>query len=485
MNAVFRSTLAAVALTLIYGARSGAAEPAFNVEPAAQPQTAAPSATVAAAPAARVDLFSPRGSAKQVRQATARFSVPMVALGDPRLADPFDVTCGAPGKGRWADGRNWVYDFDADLQGGLRCSFTLRKALTALDGRAISGTRTFTFDTGGPSVQSAFPAEGWSALDEEQVFLLKLDAPATVPSVLASAYCVVDGISERVPVEVLSGEARAAVLAQRKQLGYAYYQLLWKNGEVSQARVRDRTLEQAEDLITVLKCQRRLPQSTKVQLVWGAGIAAASGVATRSPQRLAFEVRAAFTARLECIRTEPRAGCTPTQPITVQFSAPVARAQAMAARLRISASDVHTPDASDNRQAKVVDSVTFKPPFPDGATASLELPAQLSDDAARPLENASRFPLEVRIDEYPPLVKFSSEFGILEAAEGGVLPVTLRNIDAAGPGRDTSIAGRQFRVGNNPAAIADWLRRVHEANAPRGEYVRDEAAGTSKWREDT
>ncbi len=67
----------------------------------------------------RIELFSPQGSVKEVRQATARFSAAMVALGDPRLADPFEVSCAAAGKGRWADGRNWVYDFDADLPAGL------------------------------------------------------------------------------------------------------------------------------------------------------------------------------------------------------------------------------------------------------------------------------------------------------------------------------------------------------------------------------
>ena len=42
------------------------------------------------------------------------------------------VDCAAPGKGRWADTRNWVYDFDADLSAGLRCTFTLKAGLTAL-----------------------------------------------------------------------------------------------------------------------------------------------------------------------------------------------------------------------------------------------------------------------------------------------------------------------------------------------------------------
>src|SRR6185437_16633013 len=75
----------------------------------------------------RVQSFSPQGYVRHVRQVVVRFSGPMVALGDPRLADPFKVSCPAQGKGRWADTRNWVFDFDADLDAGIRCRFTLKQ----------------------------------------------------------------------------------------------------------------------------------------------------------------------------------------------------------------------------------------------------------------------------------------------------------------------------------------------------------------------
>jgi uncharacterized protein YfaS (alpha-2-macroglobulin family) len=433
----------------------------------------------------RVELFSPQGSAKQVRQVSARFSVPIVALGDPRLADPFTVDCAARGRGRWADTRNWVYDFDADLAAGLRCTFTLVDGLATLDKRPVAGTRVFAFDTGGPAIVASLPHEGWEVVDEDQVFLLKLDAPALPESITAHAHCAIDGVAERVPVEVLAGSARRALLDARKQLGYGYFQLLWKSGDLSELRVRDRTLEQAEELVVALKCQRRLPPATQVRIVWGAGIAAASGITTRQDQQLAFEVRKAFLAALECTRTEPRAGCTPTQPITVKFTAPVAREQAMAARLRLATDDVRTPEDTDAK-AKFVEQIAFAAPFPEAVTAVLELPPQLSDDAGRTLENAARFPLDVRIDDFPPLVKFSGDFGVLEAREGGVLPVTLRNIDLPASGAAAQIPGRSLRVGADPAAIASWLRRVREAGARRSSPVTDPKTGRVKdWREDT
>lgn len=483
MSWAVRYFLAAAFLAATAGAMAADEVPAAD--------NAAPAG--AAVPAPRVELFSPQGEAKQVRQVTARFST---ALGDPRLEDPFSISCAAPGKGRWVDTRHWAYDFDSDLPAGLRCTFRLKPGLKALDGRTVAGTSAFTFNTGGPTIQSSYPQDGGSQLDEDQVFLLRLDAPATDDSVRRNAYCVVDGIAERIPVEVLTGDARAQVLAQRKELGYQYFQLLWKNGDRTNARVRDRSMESAEAQIATVKCARRLPNAMQVQLVWGAGIATASGIATSSAQQLAFKVRPAFTAQLTCTRTDPRAGCTPVQPITVTFTSPVPRDQALAARLRLSATDIRAASVREDRKSKVVESITFEAPFPDGANATLELPAELRDDAGRSLENAARFPLAVRIDEYPPLVKFSGQFGILEALEGGVLPVTLRNIDPAAGERPAAIEGRQLRVPSEPRAVIDWMRRVQEASKRRGEYVdvepnapgedgEDEDGSRRRWREDT
>ena len=158
-----------------------------------------------------VALFSPNGTVKQIRQATARFTVPMVALGDPRLADPFDIDCAAHGRGRWADERNWVYDFDADLPAGVRCTFKLRDGLRDRDGAPVSSSRSFVFDSGGPAIRTSLPYEG-STIDEDQVFLLALDSQATPASIERAAYCAIDGLAERVPLRVLVGEDRKSVV---------------------------------------------------------------------------------------------------------------------------------------------------------------------------------------------------------------------------------------------------------------------------------
>jgi alpha-2-macroglobulin len=146
-----------------------------------------------------IELFSPQGSVKKVRQATARFSQPMVPFGDPRLSDPFEVDCSGEGqgRGRWADGRNWVFDFEEDLPAGILCNFTLKPSLRALSGGEITGPRQYSFSTGGLSIVRSVPYEGNKAIDENQAFLLLLDAAADEKSILANVSFSVGGSKRR------------------------------------------------------------------------------------------------------------------------------------------------------------------------------------------------------------------------------------------------------------------------------------------------
>ena len=100
-------------------------------------------------PRVQVESFNPQGEVKDIRQVVARFSEPMVAFGDPNLASPFDVQCGATRHGHWADARNWIYDFDSDLPAGLKCSFTPKAGLKSLANNAVNHAH-FNFTTGGP-----------------------------------------------------------------------------------------------------------------------------------------------------------------------------------------------------------------------------------------------------------------------------------------------------------------------------------------------
>src|SRR5205085_7248679 len=105
---------------------------------------------------------------------------------------------------------------------------------------------------------------------------------------------------------------------------------------------------------------------------------------------------------------------------------------------------------------QAVSDVVFKAPLPALTDAKLLLPEGVRDESGRTLSNAARFPLSVRFDEAPPLVKFAANFGILEAQEGGVLPVTVRNVEPALEGRSLPVSGETLRVEGSDGEIAKW-----------------------------
>src|SRR5262245_5579917 len=172
-----------------------------------------------AALASEVTGFTPDGTVKRVRQVTARFSEPMVPLGDPRggARDPFEIECPETGSGRWVDSRSWVYDFVQDLPAGIRCRFTLRSGLTSLAGTALTGRREFAFSTGGPAILSSLPNQGHTSIQEDQAFLLVLDAGAPEASLLSHVGFSVEGLPERVGFRILTGADRDAIIRSRYQ----------------------------------------------------------------------------------------------------------------------------------------------------------------------------------------------------------------------------------------------------------------------------
>jgi uncharacterized protein YfaS (alpha-2-macroglobulin family) len=442
---------------------------------------------------ARIESFSPQGTIKGIRQVSARFTLPMVALGDPRLPAPFDIQCPASGMGRWADPRTWVMDFDHDLVSGVTCRFGLRAEARTLDGRVLSGQRDFEFNTGGPALTGSLPEEGSSAVDENQVFLLATDTPVDQASLREHAYCEVSGLKERIEVDILAGENRGKVLEQARKLDYDFAALLSAGDAEAGMKLQGEARQQAESLLLALQCRRSLPPDTETRLIWGKGIRSASGLEAARDRVLNFKTRPAFTARLRCRRVNPQSACLPMLPLELIFSAHVPTEPLQAIRLKDETGKVYPAEPMDPATQPLEDRMKFRGPFPEKSQLTLELPADLKDDAGRPLENAARFPLPVRIDEYPPLAKFSGDFGIVERKTGGLLPVTLRNLEPQVAGQrhvveaKDGVPGQVRRVMENDAEIVRWLRRVKEAGESRGEWVKPPRGkeDSSVWREDT
>jgi uncharacterized protein YfaS (alpha-2-macroglobulin family) len=398
--------------------------------------------------AATVERFVPQGEVRSVRQLQARFSEDMVRFGDATQPSPFDVACPVPGKGRWIDARNWVYDLEADAPPGVKCSFTPMAALRTLGGGAITGKPSFSFSTGGPAVLQSEPYAGGSLIDEEQIFILKLNGAAETATVLQNAWCVVEGLGDRVPVKVVAGEARAALF---------------------KALRRDK--EAADDKLLLLQCGQRLPAGANVTLVWGRGIAAARAkqgserIVTTVDQPLRYKVRPEFRVSFTCVRENAQAPCSPYQGMALEFTSPVSRDLAAAIRLKAGAAE-RKPAWNRNDTENLVNRVVFEAPFPESAELTLTLPPGFVDDSGRNPANAGSFPMRGRTGEGPPLVKFAAGFGIIELKDA-VLPVTVRNVEPAIKQASASIgaASPPTSAAPAPAAGTPMARMRVEADA--------------------
>lgn len=433
----------------------------------------APTAT--AGPRAAV-IGAPIGLAPGAAQFSLRASADLVALGEPYAPDPVRVDCPVPGRGRWLDARQWVYDFDRPLPGGVRCRFERIDPWRSLAGDALDGARRFELHTGGPAVIATDPPVGMHGIDERQAFVLALDAPVSTPSVLAHAHCAAEGVNETIPLQVIEGDERRAILAGRAVRRWP------GEAEPATAIRADR-----ESRRLVVRCARTLPPDAAVDLVWGSGVATPSGEQGHPAVRFGYRTRPLFRARFSCTRTQAGGDCVPVLPMRVDFSAPADRAWLAQVRLRAPDGRV-IPGAVDGEaaadepqpawwrrwwarilawfgrapQTRTAQWLLFRGPFEPNTAYTLELPPGLRDDAGRGLENAERFPLAVRTGEDPPLVRFAARFGVIEAQAGALLPVTVRNLDgaeAAGGAR-----GRMLRLeAPTPRELVAWIRRTEEA----------------------
>lgn len=395
------------------------------------------------ADAASVTRVSPQGKVAQVRQVVVKFDESMVAFGAPGLPAPARVKCSdasaSAGHARWIDDKTWAWDFSADLPPGVACSVDLGEGLKSSAGVALKGPKHYTFETGGPIVQSIEPYGG--EIEENQAFVVRLNGPATDASVREHVWCESVALGNRIAVTNVDEKTRTALIK------------------------RFRLQKEAARVLT-LQCQQALPSGTKAQLVYGKGVASPSGITNDVERRFDFTVREPFAASFSCERENAKVPCTPLRPLRVQFNAPIARADAEKVRIKGPNGEIKPSFAPDDKDP-LTSTVEFAAPLPERADLTVELPANLKDLSGRALTNADMFPLKTTIAALPPLAKFSSgTFGIIERyAEPNMpalVPVTLRNVEA-----DLHIAGlnaghaqfSKLRV-EADGDIRRWMRNV-------------------------
>ncbi len=399
-----------------------------------------------------------------IERFTMRFSEAMVPLGDPRATPPAKLECPVGANGRWVDTQTFVYDFEKALPGGLTCKVDLNTGLASARGAQVEGARSFTIDTGGPSARGVLSGND-SNIEEEQVFLVATNVAPTAASIGANAYCAVDGIGEKIAVDVLKPEVAATIIDGLGEDSWQLRNFLEQAGQPQTLPTNAADRAKALSTIVPVKCRRPLPAGRDVALVWDAGIASADGRTAGRLQRFDFTVRKAFEARFECNRVNPQAGCNPIGEAHVRFAAPIPMALAKAIKLTFADGTVREPKiGDDDRSDPEIADLDFNGPFPEAQGATLTLPAGIKDASGRVLANAERFPLQVKFDAAPPLVKFAAPFGIIEAKEGGVLPVTVRAVEPQLAQRVAAIGGASLKVDGSDGQVADWLRRLDKAN---------------------
>jgi alpha-2-macroglobulin len=370
----------------------------------------------------RVQVFSPQGTVKRVRQVRVQFSEPMVPFGDPRVEDPFNISCTEKGSGRWADPSNWAYDFEQDLPAGVQCEFRVRDELKSLSGNSIAGQRVFRFSTGGPSIMNSHPYQGNFAR-EDQIFVLELNgAVSGEDSVLSNVTFSVENISEKVNVRIVSGQEKESIL-----------------DALFPPRYR---IKRPEHLL-LIQAKQKFPADAKINLIWGKGVSSPTGVTNEQDQILPFKGERNFSATFHCQRENSASACIPIADMRLSFSAEVPWKTAKLAILKgpdgkTWSATTYQKDPKDNL---LVSESAFKGPFPENSSFTLEIPKSLEDESGRKLSNAHSFPLTVRTAEYPPLAKFAADFGILELKADAALPVTLRNVEPELSAREFEVPG--------------------------------------------
>lgn len=402
----------------------------------------------------KLDFFVPQGETYPVRQVQTRFSEPMVRLGQPRYSNPFTISCPLPGKGRWVDTRNWVYDFAQDLPSGIACEFRLVKDLRGVSGKTVSSYPLYRFNTGGPAVMASRPYDGQEDIDENQTFLLQFDGENDVKSLPLNSYCLVEGIKEKVPLRFYTVEQTRTFVAQ---LPEEYRQWWNQSGRQKERRA--------------VQCGRQLPPDAKVKLVFAKGLASKTGVQRSADQALTFRVRPAFTASFTCTRESARQACAPMTDMRLEFTDIVSAERLKAIRLEGGGRTwMPVPNAGEGEDYYgeggtgpddfVPGTVaTFRGPFPAEASFTLKLSPDFRDESGRVLTNAARFPLAVKTAAYPPLAKFAANFGIVEKTAGAV-PLTVRNLEAGGVQGQARLL--TLKLPDGDVDLLKWLQRFRK-----------------------
>ena len=256
---------------------------------------AAPGDTVPQVTLATPGSSDPRSG--NVERFTLRFSEAMVPLGDPRAVAPAKTDCPVPAAGRWADQQTYLFEFERALPGGISCKVELRDELATQRGVQIGGARSFTIDTGGPTA-SAVMAGSYYDVEEDQVFLVATNVAPDLASVSANGYCAVDGIGEKIALDVLPQSVPEQIITGLGEDSWYLRNFLENAGLPMKLPSAKADRAKALSRVLAVKCRRPLPPGRDMALVWDQHITDGHGKQVGRDQRFDFSVRKAFSAQI-------------------------------------------------------------------------------------------------------------------------------------------------------------------------------------------
>jgi len=357
---------------------------------------------VASSAAVTITRFSPPDAAAGQTQVSAAFSHPVVTFGDAQQPAPFDIQCPVKGESVWLNTQLWAYNFEKPLPPGVECQFTVRDDFKPINQQTFTGKKQFTIVTDGPTPVRTWPGR-YGTVEEDQVFVLRLNGSVDTASLNRHAWCEIDGVQEKIPLQLVNESSAAQVV-----------KYLFDNNP--------------PEHLLFAKCARPLPPERQVAIVWGKGIAAEGNtkLTTREDIRFEYSVRNPLNVKINCERLHAQGNCLPIRPISVWFSEEISADTAKRITLK-TAKGVRKPEALSEKNTNTVQ---FAAPFDPNSTAEIILPTDFKDISGRALSPTQQLPIQVTFGDIPPLAKFPGTFGILESNANPTLPVTLRNVES-------------------------------------------------------
>lgn len=393
---------------------------------------------IAQEPAAVVSV-TPSGEVTRAEFVRVTFNQAMMQLGAD-AGDPFLIKCeqGDPiGLGKWSDNRVWQYDFATAISEPNTCVLRSNPDFQDLNGMALEESE-YQFSTG-KLVVSARPWSSSEDITEDQRFILSFNGDVPVSQLQQYGYCAVEGVGERLPLQVLDADEVAA-----------YLDTIWSSDN--------------PDWTRIVHCGRRLPTGGAVAVVLEADLSTGFGHPLAQTQRFDYKVREEFQGTISCQRIKQGAPCMPLSDIKVWFNALVDSNKLKQIRLSVDG-ELREPDSVggiDGYEVNIADELLFKGPFPEKSELQLVMPEGFEDDLQRGLSNLDSLKQSFTLDELPPLAKFAKQdFGIYEFFREGdevsaLIPVTQRHLaqdQAAGPNYLDSLST------TSDAEVIRWMRR--------------------------